>query len=308
VLSAPVKDVKTGKWHGFLDVRDLVAYVVLSYEFEQRAEREAREGQAILAKHADDVHDKEFLTTILHSLHSAEPAHVPEPQKSLTVSYLSGRNKFLPVFDNEPLTKATEFLSRSDVHRVPVLNKSRELLDIVSQSTIVEFMQKHPAELKAGLSKTLEELGLAHKPVVAVRDNESALNTFRLLNQKCLSGVAVVDKDGKIVGNTSASDLKLFIRKPSFRLLKMPVFEYLNIIRRESIREGVPVVTVHADDTLEKAVGKLAATGMHRIFVVDDKMHPVGVVSVTDIVRKCLGFVEGTPTPRSRSSSAEKKE
>jgi hypothetical protein len=50
------------------------------------------------------------------------------------------------------------------------------------------------------------------------------------MNARHISGLAIVNSSGVIVGNTSASDLKLFIAKPSFRLLRMAVFQYLVIL------------------------------------------------------------------------------
>jgi CBS domain-containing protein len=134
----------------------------------------------------------------------------------------------------------------------------------------------------------LGELGLATKPVVKVLDTDSTLDAFRTMNTRHISGLAIVNSSGVIVGNTSASDLKLFIAKPSFRLLRMAVFQYLNIIRRSVIKEGAPVVSVHASDTLGKAIAKLSATAMHRIFVVDEHNKPIGVVSLSDILHQAV--------------------
>ena len=55
------------------------------------------------------------------------------------------------------------------------------------------------------------------------------------MDNKKISGLAVVDSDGKLVGNTSASDLKLFLKDPSIGLINMPIMQFLNAIRRESI-------------------------------------------------------------------------
>ena len=39
------------------------------------------------------------------------------------------------------------------------------------------------------------------------------------------------------------------------------------------------------NDDLKKAVGKLQATGYHRLWVVDDKGSPVGVLALTDVFK-----------------------
>jgi CBS domain-containing protein len=42
---------------------------------------------------------------------------------------------------------------------------------------------------------------------------------------------------------------------------------------------------VHEDATVAHVVNLLAKTGYHRVFVVDEDMKPVGVVSFADIIK-----------------------
>jgi len=46
-----------------------------------------------------------------------------------------------------------------------------------------------------------------------------------------------------------------------------------------------PSISVRATAALEQVIGKLAATRVHRVFIVNEKHEPVGVVSLTDICR-----------------------
>jgi CBS domain-containing protein len=78
-------------------------------------------------------------------------------------------------------------------------------------------------------------LSIGTKPVLSVNHNTSAIDTFRLMDNKKISGVAVVDDSGKLVGNTSAIDLKLFMNTLSLDLLKLPINNFLKIIRQENV-------------------------------------------------------------------------
>jgi len=55
----------------------------------------------------------------------------------------------------------------------------------------------------------LSELSIGTTPVLSVKSNSKAIEVFRLMDNKKLTGVAVVDESGRLVGNTSASDLKV---------------------------------------------------------------------------------------------------
>ena len=53
----------------------------------------------------------------------------------------------------------------------------------------------------------------------------------------------------------------------------------------DSTQTRAPTFTCHYSDTVGFAIGRLAATRAHRIFVVDADHHPIRVISVTDVIR-----------------------
>ncbi len=70
---------------------------------------------------------------------------------------------------------------------------------------------------------------------MSVTKRTTAIDTFRLMDNRKISGVAVVDENtGSLVGNTSSSDLKLFIRTLSLEMLHEPIMQFLNTIRQEN--------------------------------------------------------------------------
>jgi len=101
-----------------------------------------------------------------------------------------------------------------------------------------------------------------------------------------VSGVAVVDSAGKLVGNTSAKDLKLFMLDRGNLSLDQLIMEYLSAIRqRELVNEVHPSCSVTVSASIGHVIELMHATKYHRVFVVDPNMRPIGVLSVTDILR-----------------------
>jgi len=47
-------------------------------------------------------------------------------------------------------------------------------------------------------------------------------------------------------------------------------------------------ITVRPDDTLAHALIKCVDHNIHRVFVINDDREPIGVVSLTDILRELL--------------------
>jgi len=262
ILSAPVLDEKTKKYTGFLDIRDLVSFVVF-VDDDQRS----------------DVPQN------LHELimHGCKLFKVD--LEGVTPTYLSRRNPFRPVKTTDTLLQVCQLLA-SGLHRVPVVDDSGKVVNIVSQSTVIQFLNQHIKDIRHEISKTLGELGLGSKPVVSVSQDTPAIDTFRLMDNKKISGVAVVNAQGKFVGNTSASDLKLFLKTLSLELLNKPIVEFLKIIRQDSIDIKSPTISCSSKDALDTAIQKLAATRIHKLFVADDSdgYKPSAVVSITDIL------------------------
>jgi len=202
-LSAPVYDLVTKKYAGFLDMRDLVSFVVFV-----------------------DDDQKSDVASDLQDILIRGCKLLKQPSEGITCTYLSRRNPFHPVAPTDSLLNVCELLAKG-LHRVPVVNSSGEVISIISQSSIVAFLNKHIRDFKEESSKTIKELGIGTKPVITVQHDTTAIETFRLMDNKKISGVAVVDQSGKLIGNTSASDLKLFIKTLSLEILNEPIMQYL---------------------------------------------------------------------------------
>ena len=142
------------------------------------------------------------------------------------------------------------------------------------------------------LAETLDEAALPYKKdVVSIVDTADASDAFILLDDKRLSGIAVVDEDGMLVGNTSARDIKLAAINEGQVPMDTDILSYLAKVRQSvpQKKERYPSCHVHTDTTVAHVIGLLAKTGYHRVFVVDAEQKPVGVISVADIVKFAIG-------------------
>jgi CBS domain-containing protein len=291
VLSAPVWDKTAKQWIGFLDIRDLVSFVVFQAE---ESERVKAVSTGHLAVPPQD----------LRTIFDAAAKFYQKPIDGITTTYLAHRNKFIPVHKEDSLYKVAEILAGGGVHRVPVVDKQHpdRIVDIVSQSSLIQFFYKHRDQLAAEMQVKVGDINLGSRPVIPVNERTSALEAFKLMAKYNRSGIAVVDDRGTFVGNTSASDLKIFISNPEkhSRALHQPIMDFLSHIRQSEIAENPntrsPTIAVGQQATLDKVIGKLAATRIHRIFVADDESgyKPVAVISITDVLRYIIGTAHTT--------------
>eukprot|EP01126_Amoeba_proteus_P057742 TRINITY_DN7375_c0_g1_i5.p2 TRINITY_DN7375_c0_g1~~TRINITY_DN7375_c0_g1_i5.p2 ORF type:complete len:187 (-),score=17.57 TRINITY_DN7375_c0_g1_i5:451-1011(-) len=114
-------------------------------------------------------------------------------------------HKFSPLFQ-------TIALLQKGLHRVAILNQLGACENILTQSDVITFMSKicKRSELRDFFSKTLLELGIgAPKKIITVHENMVTTLVLDILISNKISAVPVVDHNGKIVANFSASDLKI---------------------------------------------------------------------------------------------------
>lgn len=268
IVSAPVYDAETKKYTGFLDIRDLVGFVVFVYDTQQ-------------------VHDNTQLEELIKH---GQQHYKTATTDGISIKYLSRRNRFHPVSEKSSLFEVCQVLSSPDIHRVPVLNAEGRVATIISQTNIIKFLSQKINYLTLSYSSSdpsLSELQIGSSPVLSVQKSVSVINTFRKMEKKQKSGLAIVDEEGRLVGTTTAKDLGLFLQNPTLQALQGNIFDYLKLIRQQQVDEKNPCISILSSEKLSRAVGLLSATKVHRIFVVDDgeKYAPVSVLSITDILK-----------------------
>lgn len=279
ILSAPVWNEETKKYTGFLDMRDLVSSVVF------------------IAEHATNAKTKTLADLFVNAKWVGG---------AFTVTYLSRRNPFRSVHANDPLSVVLDLLAKKGpgrLKRLAVVDGDGKVVNIVSQTTLVSFLRcacrvvavcmlttstrsKQIAEHHLYVGKTVEEMQLGSSPVTAIADSHPAIEAFKMMDSKQVTGLAIVDQHGKLVGNISARDLKIFIRFIDFDALLQPVGEFVKALRQHAIDIKSPTITVFGSTKFEMVVGKLAATKVHRIFVVNDEthFHATRVISLVDVL------------------------
>lgn len=283
VLSAPVWDPASKKYVGFLDVKDLVSFVVFREEEKERDHiRKTSSANSLLELPKADMRQYFDVAARMYAT----------PSAGINVTYLARRHAFHPVHPEAPLAEVVRVLGTSGVHRVPVVDSTTgKVVDIISQSTFVQFLAKNRGEIADLLGETIEQSQLGSRPVLPVNATDSALHTFQVMSKHNRSGVAVVEADtGRFVGNTSGTDLKLLLADldRTQQLLGGSILDFLSAVRQSDVGDTkYPAIAISRTTTIGGVLDKLAATRIHRLFVADDAhgYKPEAVISITDMLR-----------------------
>jgi CBS domain-containing protein len=114
---------------------------------------------------------------------------------------------------------------------------------------------------------------------IAVRDDVPLAEAARLLDEHHISGVPVVDPDGRLVGVLSQTDL-----------LRARVIDHLwSVLPGLAVRHlmTAPAVVATEDTTIDEAAALMEQKQIHRLVVVaSDGRTPVGILSVSDLIHQ----------------------
>jgi len=300
IMGAPVYDSASQSFVGMFDVRDILSCVTAAHrEYIELGGHKAA-AAVVVAKHSEDIHQANDLDSyrkiqgelLAKAIQRLKISTKPSTPGAVTVSYLAARN---PVATSQTYSKDTllldicKGLTSRHMHRVPITDSSSGTpvcIGIISQSGLVAFLaSKCP---HGSMDETMLDAGLPfRKDVIKVAESETAFTTFELLDSKRLSGIAVVDEDGKLIGNTSAVDIKNAVMDAGRTVMDMDILSYLACVRQSQVMKNCKYPNCHVREnaTVGNVLNLLAKTGFHRVFVVDEDKKPVGVISFTDIIQ-----------------------
>jgi len=269
-LSVPVLQKTGRKWYGFLDMADIVAYVTETF------------GNAKLTSTQD-----------FWELFEKEEELRKKTVQDLMKYPLTRRNPFHPVKGGYSLFYAIEALAKEpNLHRVAVIDDERQLLGLITQGQVVKYLYEHLGKIGCEIKKPISDLKHVMKPVLSVKETDNAIDAFNLMVKESITGVAVVDGHGKLTGNISLRDLKVMAPDGGlFWRLYGTTKSFLHKLDQEGQgHRPRSVQTVSVDDTLETVLVKLAEHKIHRVFIVDEKHHPIGIITIKDILLDLISY------------------
>lgn len=268
IHSLPVVDANNGSKGsvmGVIDILDIIS--ALSESWETNTTRSQR---------------VQMLFTPISELLSDQKPHPPTHVMSIHTT----------------LHDAIKLMATHRIHRVLIVERPLDkiviqqakpedvVLGLLTQSDIIRFAAENLMWIKREplFQKTLRQVSLGQRKPIIVQPDIIAYQAFKEIhNKEGREGVALVDNDGKLIANISASNIKGMTRA-NIQLLYRPLTDFLARDRKRGWWQ-LPVTTT-LDTTLENVLLQFVGAKVHRMYIVDDDGKPVGEVSISDIVRQ----------------------
>jgi len=194
-----------------------------------------------------------------------------------SIANISRLNSLETISSNDSILEVVQRMGQG-VHRMAVID-DKSLVSIISQSDIIKFIITKTLHIGNKIMKKMNQSGLSALGVAAVRWDVSVVDGIRYMRDYKASGVPVVNLEGKIICNFSATDL-LSLNESNFHYVNLPIYDFLVKF------QGTPKapVTAFAGDTVESVMLKFAVHQIHRIYIVDEMDRPIGIITMTDIL------------------------
>eukprot|EP00483_Globobulimina_turgida_P001289 UN01291 len=223
VRAAPVVD--KNDFIGVLDLRDTLPYVLAAYDA-------LYVYPDVNANAADEKQNKQAQAMeYLVGKHSS--------LQTQTLTFLCKNRPFRVVLSNDSLlTLANVFALGS--HVVGVIDDDKKLIGVATQGYFFQQLAKKWKFVHTCSLNSLFKLSYITSPIISINKRTKAVDAFKIMNTENLSGLAVLNEQGMLVHNTSATDIKLWLLKGE-QSLDETIELFLINIRNLSIDERYPV-------------------------------------------------------------------
>jgi len=203
---------------------------------------------------------------------------------------ISGRNRFICSKNTSNIYEIVDLLSSKDVHRVGIVDQNNDLIGFISQSDIIKYIEANEGKLYAKLNQKISEVwDMNPKKVESICQDQFIIDALTVLERKKISGMAVVDKEGKILGNISTSDLKRMDTESPEQLcydIYQSIDQYIRSVK--SVKEsGFPTfepIFVKPSDYVSQVIRSVNSKHVHRVYIVDEDQKPINEISLCDII------------------------
>lgn len=172
----------------------------------------------------------------------------------------------------------------------PLTEEESDVVGMITQFDYFRFLSQQPGWLRmhphyyTPLNK-LMDLNNTYEKLVTIDPAVLTYMAFRKMMETNTTGLAVIDNEGRLIANLSASNIRGISRR-NFQVLRLPVGEFLRRDRRVGWW-NLPAC-IKESDPLGLVINQFANTGLHRMYIVDAQYKPTHLVVLTDILKLLL--------------------
>jgi len=184
----------------------------------------------------------------------------------------------------DSLFEAVRILTENHVHRLPIVDPvSNNVIFILTHKRILRFFYLYIYDWPqpAFMSKTLEELNVGtYDDMHFIYEDTTVIEALNQFVKYRVSALPVVDHQRKLVNIYSKFDVIGLAADKTYTNLNMDIKEALSF-RKERLET---VAKCYKNESLAVCMERIVKAEVHRLVVVDQDEHVIGVLSLSDLL------------------------
>jgi len=217
-----------------------------------------------------------------------ELGRIEEWKKMSEGSGLSRPSALLSVEPTATIFEAAKILLEHKIHRLPVIDsRSGNTLYIITHKRILNFLYPYLEEctLPRYFYMSLRDLGIGtyqNDVQLTVLTYDSPLSeAIKIFAETRVSAIPIVDDNKQVVDIYARFDVISIATRRKYNNLNVTLKECLQLRSSTSVN----VETCKTDDLFLHVVQRIYKAQVHRLVVVDNNHHVLGLVSLSDVFR-----------------------
>eukprot|EP01102_Stenamoeba_stenopodia_P022635 TRINITY_DN9518_c0_g1_i1.p1 TRINITY_DN9518_c0_g1~~TRINITY_DN9518_c0_g1_i1.p1 ORF type:complete len:347 (-),score=95.05 TRINITY_DN9518_c0_g1_i1:84-1100(-) len=199
----------------------------------------------------------------------------------------SSGNMFLGIRGDQTVQDAL-LLFATGVQRIAVFNSRKEIISILSQSTLLRYLAEDTKRLGSLENEPASSLGIPWKRLVRLTDRALVLDAVETMHERSVYSLPIVNSEEKLIAHISMSDFKrLYLTRESLGRLLEPILKFVQENREANQKPLNHIVAVAPTATVKDVVLTLVAHHVHQLYLVDTTQpHPTSLISMTNVCHK----------------------
>lgn len=292
----PVYDVDTDKYRAFVDVLDIVEYVLNVIE------------KATKQKNIDLPTDSNQIVLS----HEISELDIPISE---AMNY-SQENFLFMLPETTLLREILYVMGPGSKHRVWIYNNNNNTgSGLITHAKLLQLFREDLRHFPDIANKTVASLNLGSDKVLSIGYEETVADGFKMLTGNNVQGIAILNSEGRLESEITSNDVKhLSLFGEFFENLSLPIKKYYEILNQYCKKDRNPG-TCQKSDTLLHVVQVLTSRRASHLFIVEDDAEdekereremeenpfqrvekklpkPIGVISAGDVLRALWQFCD----------------
>lgn len=186
------------------------------------------------------------------------------------------------IYNDASMANVIKEMSSNELKRLFVIDRNGKILNIITQSSLMDFICDHDEWFRHILNAELSKFNI-NRNVVSVKKDENVIEAFKLMKENKISAVCVTDRYGYVIDTISVKDLRTVV--PGLTIMQrlfIPIEDFLNRIEVETKKKR-ELIVCSENDTVRNVLEKIRRTRVHRVWMLSHGKAN-GVVSLKDIL------------------------